>query len=185
MLMNDPTLLSLVVVGLVTIVAAATDLWKFKVYNALTLPTLALGLIVSPFNGGMLPSFLGAAAGFGLLVIFFAMGGVGAGDVKLLTAIGAWLGPTMTFHVFIGMSIAGGLYSLAVLMIRGGVLSTFYEVATLGHRMVTPSLWNRPDAQIHLEVHRADRRRRIVPYASMACVGFFATLILTALERHP
>lgn len=181
--MNGPTVVSLVMVAIIALVAATTDLWKFKVYNLLTLPTLVVGLLVSPFNGGILPSVLGAALGFGLLVAFFALGGVGAGDVKLLTAIGAWLGPLMTLHVFAASAMAGGVYALVLLALRSGIFSAREEVAMLGVQIITPSLWKRPEAQLDVEVARADRRRRLVPYAAMICVGFFTTLALSSLGR--
>lgn len=179
--MNAPTVVSLVVVAVVTLIAATTDLWKFKVYNVLTLPTLAVGLLVSPFNGGIQASLLGATVGFGLLVVFFALGGVGAGDVKLLTAIGAWIGPAMVLHVFIGTAFAGGLYAFVLVVLRSGVFSARDEVATLGIRLMTPSLWKRPGAHLEAEVARDDRRRRLVPYAAMICVGFFASLAISSL----
>lgn len=181
--MNAPTNVSLVVVAVVAIVAATTDLWKFKVYNVLTLPALVAGVLVSPFNGGLQASLLGAAVGFGLLVVFFAVGGVGAGDVKLLTALGAWLGPAMTLRVFGLSAMAGGVYALGLLAIRSGLFGMSDELATLGIRLVSPSLWKRPDASLELEVARDDRRRRLVPYAAMICLGYFTTLALSSLGR--
>ena len=80
----------------------------------------------------------------------------------------------MTLHVFIGTSLAGGLYALVLIALRSGVFAAKEEVEMLGLRLMTPSLWKRPDAQPDVEVTRADRRRRLVPYAAMICVGFFA-----------
>src|SRR5207248_19483 len=85
-------------------VAAVTDVWKFKVYNALTLPLVLSGLLYHAVVGGwagLLGSLLGCLFGFAILFAFFLMGGMGAGDVKLMAAIGAWLGVPATFAVFL------------------------------------------------------------------------------------
>ncbi len=76
--MSSTDWLPLVAVALATLAASATDLWKFKVYNVLTIPTLLAGLVVSTWLGGwggLASSLLGAGLGFGLLVVFFAAGG--------------------------------------------------------------------------------------------------------------
>ncbi len=174
--MSAAELVPLIVVGIATLVAAATDVWKFKVYNVLTLPVLALGLATSALLGGWAglgASLLGAGFGFGILVIFFALGGVGAGDVKLLAAVGAWLGPFWTVHVFIASALAAGGYALVLLLLQGGVLAVMVEVFSIRQAVFHPATIGRPTADMAVEVRRSDRRRRLVPYAAMICVGYF------------
>jgi len=176
---SDPDLLPLIVVACGTLVAAGTDLWKFKVYNALTFPMLLSGPLASALLGGaegLKASLLGAALGFGVLAVFFAMGGVGAGDVKLLTAVGAWLGPFLTVQVFVASALAGGVYALVLMALRGGVREAFWGVALVAQRLQSPGPWTRPETVIAEEVRRADRRRRLIPFAAMTCLGFFVTL---------
>src|SRR5262249_38219029 len=60
-------------------------------------------------------SLLGIAVGLGVLIVPWAMHGMGAGDVKLMAAIGAWFGPAMCFAAFAVGAIIGGVIS--VLMI--------------------------------------------------------------------
>jgi prepilin peptidase CpaA len=55
----------------------------------------------------------------GLLLLPYVFGGMGAGDVKALAALGAWLGPMGVFSVFLYMALAGGLMSLGVLLWKG------------------------------------------------------------------
>jgi prepilin peptidase CpaA len=57
--------------------------------------------------------------GFGLLFLPYYLKGMGAGDVKALAALGAWLGPKSTFFLFIYMGFAGGILALAFLWWRG------------------------------------------------------------------
>ncbi len=178
--MFRPELIPLAAVGLATLAASATDLREFKVYNALTVPTLALGLATSAWLGGWAglgSGLLGAGLGLGLLVAFFAMGGVGAGDVKLLAAVGAWLGPYLTYQVFVASALAAGLYAMAlVLLRRGGLLGLAAEFSAIRAAATDPGSWRRPGATIEDEVGRADRRRRLVPFAAMTCLGYLATM---------
>jgi prepilin peptidase CpaA len=165
--------------GFATVVAAGTDVWRFKVYNALTFPALLGGLAASAWFGGwagLATSGLGALAGFGLLVAFFAMGGVGAGDVKLLTALGAWLGPALTVQVFLASAIAAGLYALALAVLYGGLAATVVDLLFLTHRIRRGEIAAPAGPPIREEAARPDRRRRLVPFAAMTCLGFLATL---------
>ncbi|MDG3004750.1 A24 family peptidase [Paludisphaera mucosa] len=162
-----------------TVIAAATDVWKFKVPNALTFPTLAAGLAASAWVGGwggLATSGLGALTGFGLLVAFFAMGGVGAGDVKLLTALGAWLGPWLTVHVFLASAIAAGLYAFVLSILGGGLAATAVDLLFLTQRMRRGDFSSQAGPSIAVEAARGDRRRRLVPFAATTCLGFFVTV---------
>ena len=170
-----------VIAGAVALIAAGTDLWKFKVYNALTLPALVAGLAASTWAGGwegLAASGLGALTGFGLLAVFFIMGGVGAGDVKLLTALGAWLGPALTLRVFLASAIAAGVYALVLSVLFGGLATTALDLFMLADRMrrgdVRPSL----APAIAAETARVDRRRRLVPFAAMTFLGLLAAVFV-------
>src|SRR3990172_7393375 len=85
-------------------IAAVTDVWKFRVYNVLTIPLMISGLI---YHGavagweGLFSSALGFLFGFGVLFLPYLMGLMGAGDVKLLAGVGTWLGLQMTAVVFV------------------------------------------------------------------------------------
>ena len=174
-------LLPLSAVAGIAVVAAATDLRDFKVYNWLTLPALAAGLIASTvLNGptGLVVSALGMLVGFTVLAFFFALGGVGAGDVKLFAAVGAWLGPWPVLQVFAASALVAGAYALVLIVMSRGVEDAAVGVAVLGHRMVTPRLWSAPARGMEAEVRREDRRRRLVPFAAASCLGYFVVLAL-------
>jgi len=180
MLMSRTDLWPLVAIAVATLIASATDLWKFKVYNVLTIPLLGTGLVVSTFLGGqdgLISSLLGAGVGFGLLAIFYALGGVGAGDVKLLTAVGSWLGPYLIYQVFVASAFFGGAYALALVISRSGLVGLTVELFHARQALADPMSWKRPDSTIEAEVQRSDRRRRLVPFAAMTCLGFFATMV--------
>ncbi len=108
-----PVPIALVLVA--ALIAAVTDVWKFKVYNLLTFPLLASGLLYHAIQGGtpgLAGSIIGALAGFALMIVLYTMGGMGAGDVKFVTALGAWLGLPLTLYVLIAGCIAAGVYAV-------------------------------------------------------------------------
>ena len=102
--------------------AVASDLRFHRIPNWLTLPALLVALLASPWVGatsGPLEAALGAALGLALLVGPYALGGMGAGDVKALMVLGAWLGPEATFGAAVWAVIAGGVFGLMMLALRG------------------------------------------------------------------
>ena len=103
-------------------VAVASDMQFHRVPNLLTLPALLLALALSPWLGatsGPLEAALGAGLGFGLLLLPYALGGMGAGDVKALMALGAWLGPETTLGAAVWALIAAGSFGCCLLTLRG------------------------------------------------------------------
>ncbi len=102
--------------------SVASDLRFHRIPNWLTLPALLAALLVSPWAGatsGPLEAAVGAALGFALLVGPYALGGMGAGDVKALMVLGAWLGPEATLGAAVWAVIAGGAFALILLALRG------------------------------------------------------------------
>jgi prepilin peptidase CpaA len=105
--------------------AVASDVRSHRVPNWLTLPALLAALLASPWFGatsGLLEATAGAALGFALLVGPYALGGVGAGDVKALMVLGAWLGPEAALGVAAWAVIAGGAFGLIMLVQRGEIV---------------------------------------------------------------
>lgn len=88
--------------------------WR-RIPNPLLGSLAILGLIRAgvPGSGGqtLLPALLGVVGGIGLLSWQYAKGLVGAADVKLLGALGAWAGPGGIWRVFVLASLLGGLVS--------------------------------------------------------------------------
>jgi prepilin peptidase CpaA len=98
------------------------DIRTYRIPNYLTFGTALVGLgYQAVFHGmsGVGSGCLGLALGFFLLFPLYLLGGMGAGDVKALAALGTWLGPGLTLMLFCYMAIAGGLMALGVLIYRG------------------------------------------------------------------
>ena len=92
-----------------------TDLKNRRIYNWVVLPAAVGGLVMNCWSAGLSGlghSLAGMLLGAGLLLIPFLLGGMGAGDVKLLGAIGAIKGAPFVLAVFIAAALVGGVISL-------------------------------------------------------------------------
>ena len=111
-------------VSVVLVVAAVIDGIQLKVPNWITFPMIISGWIYSAVSFGLAGegwyvglgwSMLGTVVGLALLLPAYAIGGMGAGDVKLLAGVGAWIHSTHTTYAFAVSVIIGAI--LAVLMV--------------------------------------------------------------------
>jgi len=168
----------LTIVLVASLIAATTDLWKFRVYNFLTFPLLLSGLAYHGWYGGLGGSLTGALIGFGALIVLHVLGGVGAGDVKLMAGVGAWLGVEYTLCVFIVSSLAAGLYSLGLVMLNGRLVETMVNLHILILRMKNIGQYLGPDDRMEVEVNREDRRSRVIPFGAMVAIGVVSILVL-------
>ncbi len=93
------------------IACAITDLWKGRIYNAITYPAIALGFVLGvALHGmpGLWSALTGFAVGFFPAFVLFALGGMGGGDVKLLGAVGALAGAVAATETLILAFLFGG-----------------------------------------------------------------------------
>ena len=119
---------------LIGAVACATDVRTRRIPNVLTLGAALAGVVFHTMTSGM-DGALAAGGGWvvGLLLFlpFFALGGMGGGDVKLLAALGAWLGPQETLWLAVYAGIAGGVLGVAVAVSRGYLRTALSNVALM------------------------------------------------------
>jgi prepilin peptidase CpaA len=106
------------------VVAAVIDGLKLKVPNWITFPMIISGWIysatISPYAGweGLMYSLIGTAVGLALLLPAYAIGGMGAGDVKLLAGVGAWVWGTTTLYAFALSAVIGGVIAVGMVLSR-------------------------------------------------------------------
>jgi prepilin peptidase CpaA len=168
----------------VLIVATFTDLRNRRIPNWLVFPFLLAGIAVSPWRQdwpgigrhmgwhGIGQSFAGFGVGLLVCGIFFWMGGMGAGDVKLCAAIGAWIGPSQLVLALVVTGLAGGVMVLIWAASAGFLKEMFADTADLLFG------WKARGMKSDPEMVLSNPRKRKMPYAPAIAVGtlfsFFA-----------
>lgn len=115
----------------VAVVATVYDVRSRRIPNALTFGAAAAALIYGMFDGGFGGLFQAAGGwvvGAALFFPIFVLGGIGAGDVKLLAALGAWIGPIEAVWLAIFASMAGGVSALLVAAAHGYLRRAFSNI---------------------------------------------------------
>ncbi|MCJ8009237.1 prepilin peptidase [Lederbergia wuyishanensis] len=156
---------------LILTISIITDLRSRKIFNVVTLPAILVALIFHSFTSGFQGlsfSGLGFLVGLGLLLIPFLLGGIGAGDVKLLAAIGAWKGMMFVLYTGLLAGVVGGFIALLILLkrkqlgftLKNMVFSFVYLKGAKGSLQFT-----------------SDTQSVSIPYAIPIAVGAFLTLL--------
>lgn len=159
---------------------AVFDVRSRRIPNFITLPGILFGLLLHLALGGWKQMGLAALAGLicgGLFLIFWLAGGMGAGDVKLMTAVAAIAGMPLVTYLLILTALAGGVMALGLALWRGRLRETIRNLGALAlhHRMEGLSP--------HPELNLANARTLRLPYALAVVAGTATTLFLTALQR--
>ena len=108
--------------------AVACDIRTRRIPNALTFGCAFAAFVYLGLTSGLAglaTAGEGWIVGVALFFPFFALGGMGAGDVKLLAALGAWLGPSETVWLAIFAAMAGGVLGIVVALGRGYLGTAF------------------------------------------------------------
>jgi prepilin peptidase CpaA len=156
-------------------VACVTDLRTRRIPNLLTFGSALAGMLYHFATGGV--EGLGhAALGWLLAVIVFllpfALGGLGGGDVKLLAALGAWLGPADALWLLLYTGVAGGLMAIGVALIYGYLGTALKNIKLLLCHWRVAGIQALPE--ITLEGSRAPK----LAYAFPILMGLVATVWL-------
>jgi prepilin peptidase CpaA len=182
------------------IAAAIIDWWKFKVPNRLTFPLIISGWVLGlcnnfgleAGNGGIGASLAGTFLGLALMLPIYAIGGMGAGDVKMTMGFGSWIGAFYGFgrdatellpavpngmwlivYAFCAGTIAGGLIAMVMIMVRGQYRTNLQNVREILGDLATSS-------SVTEVAEKANKRRsrwHRLPYGVPLCIGFVGYLI--------
>lgn len=159
----------------VSALACVSDLRTRRIPNVLTFGATAAALITFGVTDG-LAGIGGAAAGWAvgmaLFLPLFLLRGLGGGDVKLLAALGAWVGPGPAVWLALWSAIAGGVLAVAVALAHG------YGRRAFGNVWGLLTYWRvmgvRPHPALTLETSTAPR----LPYSLPIAAGLGLTLWL-------
>jgi prepilin peptidase CpaA len=133
---------------------------------AVVRPDLSLGGSVS-----------GLGIGLAIPFVLFALGMLGAGDAKLLAAIGAWMGPVGIIWVMLLSGVAGGLLALATAATQGQLRPALRNVAFVGVSLLTTRRTNWISATEAAKSEESEKRVTL-PYALAIFVGLASAQLL-------
>jgi prepilin peptidase CpaA len=181
----------LLFVSAAMVVAAVIDGWKLKVPNWLTLPLILsgwglgllhnFGLLEGTGEGGIGAALAGTALGFALLLPVYAIGGMGAGDVKMQMGFGSWVGAY--FGLWAGLGIIWWAFAVAVLI--GGALA-LVMIAVRGQyrrnlantrEIVGDWLGAKNVGEVADKAGKRKQRLHLLPYGIPLCLGFVGYLV--------
>lgn len=160
------------VVALILGLAVWRDVVDEKIPNVLTIGALLVGVAAQFLLGGvdgLRTAIAGAAVGFGCLLPLYLLKGTGAGDVKLMAAVGAFLGPGATFLAVLLTLVAGGIVAIALVVSRtAGSRRQFVEAPLTDGRAVdvAPPSWS-------------SIRKERFPYAVAIAIGTIAAMSIS------
>lgn len=155
---------------LLLIVACVNDIRARRIPNSLVLTVLALGVLVStasdPVGPGLIRALGGASVGLVVWLPGWLLRMMGAGDVKLFAAAGAWLGPL------------GALNAALFAAVAGGILAFVWMFAVRGASGTNRTLWSAVAAPRTLLNARTDSTssRELLPYSLAITVGVVVQL---------
>ena len=160
--------------------SAAYDIPYRRIPNSFTAGGVLLGLAMNMFLygwPGLLTSLEGLAMGFGAYFILYSMRAMGAGDVKLMAAIGAIVGWQNWFGIFIFTAIVGGVASMALMAMRGRVKKTLWNVGFV----LTERKSGRAAYLSNEELDVRSSKAIGLPHAAVIAAG---TLVFLGLSIH-
>jgi prepilin peptidase CpaA len=155
--------------------ACVCDLRTRRIPNVLTFGGAAVALgyaLASHGFDGLLTSLEGWGLGLALFLPLFLLGGMGAGDVKLLACLGAWVGPLDAFWVAIYAMVAGGVMGVIV------ALATGYARQAAANVWMLLSYWRVAGVRPLPELTLASARGPRLPYAIPIAAGAVAMILL-------
>jgi prepilin peptidase CpaA len=168
------------VVCLLLIWAAWIDGKELRVPNWLTFPMVFAGLALNTYLGGWEGfqfGLWGMAVGLATLMPLYAVGGMGAGDVKLMAGMGAWLGGEVTWWAFVVSVVVGAVMALVMAM-RNGRFQHHYGNAL----MILNEWWTiRDPRQLSSIARERKPRMQLLPYGIPICIGSIAYFIYAGL----
>jgi prepilin peptidase CpaA len=165
-------------VSVILIWAAWIDGKELRVPNWITFPMVLSGLIYSTVVGGSLSAGLvGMAMGLACLLPLYAVGGMGAGDVKLMAGIGAWLGWQITLESFMVSAVVGAVMAVLMVLFRGTWKKHYENFLTIFSEWVT--------IRNPYELSRIAAERKptmaLLPYGIPICIGSISYFLYAGL----
>lgn len=130
---------------------SVTDVKSRRIPNYITVPAFFTGLLLHLFLGGwkqMLTALAGGLICGVIFLLFFIAGGMGAGDVKLITAVGTIAGLSHVAYILALTAITGGVMALVLALARGRLKQTLMNVGEIASHHKKSGLQPHPDINV-------------------------------------
>ncbi|MGD0775177.1 MAG: A24 family peptidase [Candidatus Solibacter sp.] len=151
--------------------AAVFDVLYRRIPNWLTVTGALLGIamntLIGPPQAGLVFSLVGLAVAFGIYAAFYALRAMGAGDVKLMAAIGALVGWQRWFGIFFVTALIGGVMAIILVVARGRLKRTFFNVSFILSEMKS----GRPAYLKNEELDVKNKKALGLPHAAVIAVS--------------
>lgn len=167
-----PTICAVIVASICLI----TDILRRRIYNVVTLPSVAIGLALGVVSGGwngLFVSAAGLAVGFALMILPYYVGGMGAGDVKLMAALGALMGLAPIVQIFLYTAIIGGVIAVISALSRGTLKRAFRNIANWTTSLILQRIGG---VKGGLKDTQLEQTAGWIPYGVAIALGLFAYL---------
>ena len=155
------------------VVAAYIDGKQLRVPNWLTFPMVLSGLAWNAWAAGwdgFTMALAGMAVGLACLLPLYSVGGMGAGDVKLMAGVGAWLGASTTFSAFCVSAIVGAVMALWMVWRRKDFVHHYANFLTI----LSEFAHIKNPRQLSQIAAERKPRMLLLPYGIPICVGSIA-----------
>jgi len=178
--MTSLSVLFVLAIVLYTATVAVTDIRSRRIPNGLTVVTALLGFVyhgLAAQGDGLLTALAGFTVGFGLLLLPWFLGVLGMGDIKLLAALGTWLGPTNILIAFAASILLAGLFAVVPLIwasVRRRTGDASQQTIDGGQRTLRAV----GDGRVPLP-----RERRVLPFALVVALSTWGILAWSAVQQ--
>ena len=181
--MTPLPLASEIALAILVLAAAIYDIRFRRIPNWLVLSGFCLALVLNVALlrlDGLTLAGLGAVLAFAVYLPLFALRAMGAGDVKLMIAVGAFTGPRNWLILFLLTAILGGILAVALLLIRGGLVRALKNVLFIMGQLVRirPPYKSAP----HLDIRHSSAVT--LPHGLSIAIGTFVFLALEMLHKN-
>jgi prepilin peptidase CpaA len=168
------------VASLGAITGSVFDVKSRRIPNFITLPGCLLGLLLHLMFGGWRQCLTSALAGLicgAIFLLFYVAGGMGAGDVKMIAAVGCIAGLPNVAYLLVLTALSGGVMAIGLALFRGRLKETLGNVGALASHHTQQGLTPHPELNV---LNQSTLR---LPYGLAIAAGAVLTLSLQNVQR--
>lgn len=175
-----------VILVVILILSSYEDVRNKRIPNKYTIPAIVIGMVLMTINvgfDGLKDSLLGFLLGLFIFFIPFIFGAMGAGDVKLLAAIGALKGLMFTFYSIIASAIMGGVFVIIYIIYKRQFFNTFMNMFGILVRPICKSIYLNTGSLVSYRIFvffeniKIKNTQLYIPYALPIAVGTLFVMV--------